>query len=46
MKALAEKRWQAKLARDWATADKLRGEIDAMGYMVKDGKDGYDIIKK
>ena len=46
VKALAEKRWQAKLARDWATADKLRGEIDAMGYMVKDGKDGYDIIKK
>ncbi len=46
VKALAEKRWQAKLARDWATADKLRGEIDAMGYMVKDAKDGYDIIKK
>ncbi len=46
VKALAEKRWQAKLARDWATADKLRGEIDAMGYMVKDGKDGYDIIKR
>ena len=46
VKALAEKRWQAKLARDWATADKLRGEIDAMGYMVKDAKDGYDIIKR
>lgn len=46
VKALAEKRWQAKLARDWATADKLRGEIDAMGYMVKDAKDGYNIIKR
>ena len=46
VKALAEKRWQAKLARDWATADKLRGEIDAMCYMVKDAKDGYDIIKR
>lgn len=46
VKALAEKRWQAKLARDWVTADKLRGEIDAMGYMVKDAKDGYDIIKR
>ena len=46
VKALADKRWQAKLARDWATADKLRGEIDAMGYMVKDAKDGYDIIKR
>ena len=46
VKALAEKRWQAKLARDWATADKLRGEIDATGYMVKDAKDGYDIIKR
>ena len=46
VKALAESRWQAKLARDWATADKLRAELDALGYTVKDNKDGYDIIKK
>ena len=44
--ALAEKRWQAKQAKNWAEADGLRGELDALGYNVKDGKDGYTIIKK
>lgn len=46
VKALAEKRWQAKKDRNWAEADSLRAEIDKLGYTVKDGKDGYDIIKK
>ncbi len=44
--ALAEKRWQAKQAKNWAEADGLRGELDALGYTVKDGKDDYTIIKK
>jgi len=43
---LAEKRWQAKLARDWAIADTLRSELDAKGYTIKDSKEGYEIIKK
>ena len=46
IKALAEKRWQAKLARDWATADSLRAELDSLGYAIKDSKEGYEIIKK
>ncbi|MDE7379750.1 MAG: cysteine--tRNA ligase [Clostridia bacterium] len=46
VKALAEKRWQAKKDRNWAEADSLRAEIDKMGYTVKDSKDGYEIIKK
>ena len=46
IKELAEKRWQAKLNRDWATADTLRGELDQMGYTIKDSKEGYEIIKK
>ncbi len=46
VKALAEKRWQAKLSKNWTAADELRGEIDAAGYTVKDGKDGYTILKK
>lgn len=46
VKELAEKRWQAKLARDWAAADKLRAEIDALGYTVKDTKENYTILKK
>lgn len=44
--ALAEARWQAKKVRDWAQADELRARLDALGYTVKDGKDGYEIIKK
>ncbi|MGN0814719.1 MAG: cysteine--tRNA ligase [Candidatus Coproplasma sp.] len=46
VKALAEERWQAKKARDWANADALRAKIDALGYAVKDGKDGYTVNKK
>lgn len=45
VKALAEKRWQAKKNRNWAEADGLRAEITALGYTVKDGKDGYEIIR-
>ncbi len=46
VKALAEKRWQAKKDRNWAEADSLRSQIDGLGYVIKDGKDGYEIIKK
>ena len=46
VKALAEQRWQAKQARDWATADKLRAELDSLGYIIKDSKDGYTITRK
>ena len=40
---LAEKRWAAKQAKDWATADALRAEITAAGWTMKDRKDGYDL---
>ncbi len=46
VKALAEERWQAKKAKDWAKADELRGRIDALGYTVKDAKDGYTLQRK
>jgi len=41
--ALAEQRMIAKAARDWATADSLRDQITAAGWVVKDGKDGYEL---
>ncbi len=41
--ALAEKRWAAKQAKDWGTADALRGDITAAGWTMKDRKDGYDL---
>ncbi len=46
VRELAEKRWSAKSDRDWTAADKLRAELDALGYTVKDGKDGYTLIRK
>ena len=44
--ALAESRATAKANKDWATADALRAQIDAAGWTVLDGKDGYKIVKK
>ncbi len=46
VKALAEQRWQAKKAKNWAAADELRAKIDALGYTVKDAKDGYALQRK
>lgn len=42
---LAEMRKAAKLNKDWSTADRLREEISAKGYNIKDTKDGYEITK-
>ena len=44
--ALAEKRWAAKQARDFATADALRAQIDALGFVVLDSKDGFTLERK
>ena len=43
--ALAEERWQAKLSKDWAAADLLRGKIEQAGWAVKDSKDSYMLSK-
>ncbi|MDZ4287052.1 MAG: cysteine--tRNA ligase, partial [Prosthecobacter sp.] len=43
---LAEKRWQAKQSKDWTTADALRKELDAAGWIIKDGKDSYQVVGK
>jgi cysteinyl-tRNA synthetase len=41
--ALAEKRWAAKKAKDWAAADALRAELTAAGWSMLDRKDGYSL---
>ncbi len=43
---LAKARWQAKTDKNWAEADSLRSQIEALGFTVKDGKDGYTVTKK
>jgi cysteinyl-tRNA synthetase len=43
--ALAEKRWAAKQAKDFAGADALRKELTAAGWSMLDRKDGYEVKK-
>jgi cysteinyl-tRNA synthetase len=37
---LLEQRQAAKAAKDWATSDKIRNELQAFGFEIKDGKEG------
>jgi cysteinyl-tRNA synthetase len=39
--ALAERRWAARLARNFKDSDALRAELTAAGWQMLDGKDGY-----
>jgi cysteinyl-tRNA synthetase len=41
---LAEQREQARAERDFAAADRLRDEIAALGWEVRDGPNGFDLI--
>jgi len=41
--ALAERRWAAKQARDFAAADALRAELTAAGWAMLDRKDGWSL---
>ncbi len=43
---IAEERFAARKNKDWAKSDALRAELDALGYAVLDGKDGYELKKK
>jgi cysteinyl-tRNA synthetase len=45
IKALAQARWDAKKAKDFAKADALRKELTAKGWTILDKKDGWDIRK-
>ena len=40
---IAEKRQAARQARDWAAADAARDELKALGWVVKDGEQGYEL---
>ena len=39
---LLEIRRQAKQNKDWATSDKIRNELTAIGFTIKDTKDGFE----
>jgi cysteinyl-tRNA synthetase len=40
---LGARRWAAKQAKDFATADQLRKELTALGWTMLDRKDGYEL---
>jgi len=35
-------RLEAKQNKDWATSDKIRNELTALGFNIKDKKDGFE----
>lgn len=39
---LLDMRLQAKQNKDWATSDKIRNELTALGFEIKDTKDGFE----
>jgi cysteinyl-tRNA synthetase len=41
---MAQRRWEARAARDWAMADELRKELAALGWQIKDGKEGFEVV--
>ncbi|MBI3287929.1 MAG: cysteine--tRNA ligase, partial [Elusimicrobia bacterium] len=44
--ALLERRVRARAGKDFAESDRIRQEIEKLGYLVKDGKDGATAVKK
>lgn len=45
IQALAQQRWDAKQAKDWAAADALRKQVEAAGWLIKDSKEGFTVVK-
>ena len=44
--ALAEQRAQARADKDFASSDRLRDEIAALGWTVRDGADGWTLAER
>ena len=45
IRELAQRRWDAKQEKDWESADRLRDELLAQGWEVKDGKDDFELAR-
>ena len=41
---LARLRWEARQAKDWAESDRYRDELAQLGWVVKDGREGYEVL--
>ena len=45
IRGFAEERWAARCARDWGRADAMRTELLEKGWLVKDGKESYELTR-
>jgi len=43
---LAGERQLARESKDWSASDRLRDEINSLGYSIADTKEGYELAKK
>ena len=46
IQALLDQRAEARKAKNWAESDRLRDEIAAAGWLVKDSREGQSVTKK
>ena len=46
VKQLLDARAEARKSKNWAESDRLRDEIAALGWTVKDSRDGQSLEKK
>ncbi|MGC6564800.1 MAG: cysteine--tRNA ligase [Akkermansiaceae bacterium] len=46
IKELAAKRWEARQSKDWEASDKFRDELAEKGWVVKDGRDDYELMPR
>jgi cysteinyl-tRNA synthetase len=45
VRELAEQRWAARQGKNFAESDRLRDEIVRAGFVMRDRKDGYDLVR-
>jgi len=43
---LADRRAAARAAKDWALSDTLRAELDGLGWNIRDGAKGQELVQK
>ena len=43
VQALAEERWAARTAKEWAKSDELRDALKELGWVAKDGRESYTL---
>ena len=43
VQALADERWAARSAKEWAEADRLRAALAEAGWSMKDGKESFEL---